>query len=87
MAPDRTVSGHRITRSGTAHRVLRSELNDYNVKFKVSLPSSLPSVTGTPMTAPAKTPLHALGRARRRSDTMKPWREQAREAAKVGPAG
>ncbi len=41
MAPDRTVSGHRITRPATAHRVLRSELDDYYFKFKVSLPQML----------------------------------------------
>jgi hypothetical protein len=37
MATDRAVQNHRITRSGTAHRVLRSELDDYDLKFKVSL--------------------------------------------------
>jgi hypothetical protein len=39
MATDRAVQNHRITRSGTAHRVLRSELDDYDLKFKVSLPT------------------------------------------------
>ena len=38
MAPDRATSCNRTIRSITAHRVLRSELNDYNFKFKVSLP-------------------------------------------------
>ena len=48
MAPDRTLSNYRITRSGTAHRVLRSELNDRDFKFKVSLLALLPPKTGTP---------------------------------------
>ena len=87
MAPDRTVSSHRITRSGTAHHVLRSELNDYDLKFKVSLPTPPPPKTGTPPGRhPAPTP-RTPGRAYRRSGTIALWWETSREATNEIPNG
>ena len=87
MAADRAVQSHRITRSGTAHRVLRSELDDYDLRFKVSLPTLPPPKTGTPpgrRLAPApRTP----GRAYERSGTIKAWWGKAREVAKEIPDG
>ncbi len=71
MAPDRTVSSYRITRSGTAHRVLRSELNDYDFKFKVSLLTLLPpKIVTSPKRPQGPTPVPPGARI----DGLVPWK-------------
>ena len=87
MAPDRTASCHRTTRSSTAHRVLRSELDDYDLKFKVSLPTLPPPKTGTPPGRRLARAPHTPGRADRRSATIEAWWKKAREVAKEIPDG
>jgi hypothetical protein len=87
MAPDRALSSHSITRSSTAHRVLRSELNDYDLKFKVSLPTLPPPKTRLP---PGRQPTPAPRtprRAYRRSGTIEVWWETSREVMKEIPDG
>ena len=79
MAPDRTLSNHRITRSDTAHRLLRSELNDYNFKFKVSLltlPLQTRNTTRTPSRARPLAPLGA------RKDRLVLWKYGGEAARK-----
>jgi hypothetical protein len=70
MAPDRTARQHPIIRSGTAHRVLRSELNDYNFKFKVSLLTMLPPSPERRPDARQDSPLTPRGA---RIDDLVPW--------------
>lgn len=83
MAPERTVSRNRITGSGTAHRALRSELNDHYFKFRVSLPTLPPALPDQHPDACQRAHLAPTGAHVRRSDTIELWWGDTRERSQL----